>query len=144
MGQYFKYAGASTKTFGKLFKSEFNTIEKVARERVKTLQTQYIQLGRDASGAMKAIAVRPLVLDMENLGTKTAMAAQKQQILNQLLKQGSTNMLNWGKNTQWAGRQLMVGFTIPLTMAGTAAAKAFMEMEPVSYTHLTLPTKRIV
>jgi TP901 family phage tail tape measure protein len=129
MGQYFKFAGASTKTFGKLFKSEFNTIEKVARERVKTLQTQYIQLGRDASGAMKAIAVRPLVLDMENLGTKTAIAAQKQQILNQLLKQGSTNMLNWGKNTQWAGRQLMVGFTIPLTMAGTAAAKAFMEME---------------
>ncbi len=129
MGQYFKYAGASTKTFGKLFKSEFATIEKVARERVKTLQTQYIQLGRDAQGAMKAIAVRPLVLDMENLGTKTAIAAQKQQILNQLLKQGSTNMLNWGKNTQWAGRQLMVGFTIPLTMAGTAAAKAFMEME---------------
>jgi hypothetical protein len=129
MGQYFRYAGASTKTFGKLFKTEFSTIEKVARERVKTLQTQYIQLGRDANGAMKAIAVRPLVLDMENLGTKTAIAAQKQQILNQLLKQGSTNLLNFGKNTQWAGRQLMVGFTIPLTMAGTAAAKAFMEME---------------
>jgi TP901 family phage tail tape measure protein len=109
-----------------------STIDKVARERVKTLQTQYIQLGRDASGAMKAIAVRPLVLDMENLGTKTAIAAQKQQILNQLLKQGSTNLLNWGKNTQWAGRQLMVGFTVPLTMAGTAAAKMYMELEKAS------------
>ncbi len=129
MGQYFKYAGGATKNFGKLFKTEMATIDKVARERVKDLQTQYIQLGRDANGAMKAISVRPLVLDMENLGTKTAIAAQKQQILNQLLKQGSTNMLNWGKNTQWAGRQLMVGFTVPLTMAGTAAAKAFMDME---------------
>ena len=129
MGQYFKYAGGATKSFGKLFKTEMATIDKVARERVKDLQTQYIQLGRDANGAMKAIAVRPLVLDMDNLGTKTAIAAQKQQILNQLLKQGSTNMLNWGKNTQWAGRQLMVGFTVPLTMAGTAAAKAFMDME---------------
>jgi TP901 family phage tail tape measure protein len=129
MGQYFRYAGGATKNFGKLFKSEMSTIDKVARERVKTLQTQYIQLGRDASGAMKAIAVRPLVLDMNDLGTKTAIAAQKQQILNQLLKQGSTNLLNWGKNTQWAGRQLMVGFTVPLTMAGTAAAKMYMELE---------------
>jgi TP901 family phage tail tape measure protein len=129
MGQYFKYAGGASKSFGKLFKNEMATIDKVARERVKTLQTQYIQLGRDASGAMKSIAVRPLVLDMDNYATKTAIAAQKQQILNQLLKQGSTNLLNFGKNTQWAGRQLMVGFTVPLAMAGTAAAKTYMEME---------------
>ena len=129
MGEYFKYAGASTKTFGRLFKSEFNTIQKVAEERVKTLQTQYIKLGRDANGAMKAISVRPLALDMDDLATKTALAAQKQQLLNQLLKQGSTNLLNFGKNTQWAGRQLMVGFTIPLAYLGTAASKTFMQME---------------
>lgn len=129
MGQYFKYSAASSKTFSKVFTNEFNTIEKVARERVKTLQTQYIKLGRDANGAMKAIAVRPLALDMDNLATKTAIAAQKQAILNQLLRQGSTNLLNFGKNTQWAGRQLMVGFTIPLTIFGSVAAKSFMQME---------------
>jgi TP901 family phage tail tape measure protein len=129
MGQYFRYAGASTKTFGKIFSSEFNTIEKTARERVKTLQTQYVSLGRDANGALQSIAVRPLSLDMNDLGTRTAMAAQKQQIFNQLLKQGSTNLLNFGKNTQWAGRQLMVGFTIPLSIAGTMAAKTFMDIE---------------
>ena len=129
MREYFRYAGASTKTFGRLFRSEFDTIEKVARERVKTLQTQYIKMGRDANGAMKAIAVRPLALDMENLATKTQIAAQRQQLLNQLLKQGSTNLLNFGKNTQWAGRQLMVGFTIPLMYLGTAASKTFMKLE---------------
>ncbi len=129
MGEYFRYAGGASKTFGRLFKSEFDTIEKVARERVKTIQTQYVKLGRDANGALKAISVRPLALDMENLATKTAIAAQKQQLMNQLLKQGSTNLLNFGKNTQWAGRQLMVGFSIPLAMLGTAAAKTFMQME---------------
>ena len=129
MGQYFRYAGGATKTFGKLFKKEFDTIETVARDRVKTLQTQYIKLGRDANGAMKAISVKPLVLDLKNMGTQTAIAAQKQALLNQLLKQGSTNLLNFGKNTQWAGRQLMVGFTVPLTMLGTTASKVFMEME---------------
>jgi len=129
MGQYFRYAGSQVTGFRKIFSTEFDTIEKVARERVKTLQTQYIKLGRDASGAMKSIAVRPLTLDMNDLGTQTAIAAQKQQVFNQLIKQGSTNLLNFGKNTQWAGRQLMVGFTIPLGIMGATAAREFMKLE---------------
>ena len=129
MGEYFRYAGGASKSFGRLFKTEFETINKVARENVKDLQTQYIKMGRDANGAMKAIAVRPLALDMNDLATKTMIASEKQALLNQLLKQGSTNLLNFGKNTQWAGRQLMVGFTIPLIALGSAASKTFMDME---------------
>jgi len=127
--EYFRYAGGATKSFGRLFKTEFETIGKVAEERVKTMQTQYIKMGRDANGAIKSIAIRPLALDMDNLATKTALAAQKQQLLNQLLKQGSTNLLNFGKNTQWAGRQLMVGFTVPLSMLAVSAGKTFMALE---------------
>ena len=129
MREYFRYAGASTKTFGRIFKSEFDTIGKVAEERVKTLQTQYIKMGRNASGAMESIAIRPTSLNMQDYGTRTAIAAQKQALFNQLMKQGSTNLLNFGKNTQWAGRQLMVGFTLPLMAVGTAATKTFMDME---------------
>jgi len=105
MREYFRYAGGSTKTFGKLFRQEFDTIGKVAEERVKKMQTQYIKMGRDASGAMKAMAITPRTLDMNDYATKTALAAQKQALFNQLVKQGSTNLLNFGKNTQWAGRQ---------------------------------------
>ena len=129
MREYFRYAGASTKTFGKLFRSEFDTINKVAEERVKKLQTQYIKMGRDATGAMKAIAIMPTSLDMKDFGTQVQIAAQKQALFNQLMRQGSTNLLNFGKNTQWAGRQLMVGFTLPLAALGTTAARTFMEME---------------
>jgi TP901 family phage tail tape measure protein len=86
-------------------------------------------MGRGANGALQAIAVRPLTLDMKNLATQTQIAAQRQQLLNQLLKQGSTNLLNFGKNTQWAGRQLMVGFTVPLMLLGSTAAKTFMKLE---------------
>ena len=129
LGQYFKYGAATSKTFSKAFAKEFDTIELVARERVKTMQTQFIKLGRTANGAIEAIKVRPLTLDMDNLGTQVAMTAQKQQIFNQLLKQGSTNLLNFGKNTQWAGRQLMVGFTLPLAVLGSSALKTFQEME---------------
>ena len=77
MGQHFRYAMASTKMFGKGFINEFNTIQKVAESRVRTLQTQFIGLGRDANGALSAIKVRPLILDMNDLATKTQIAAQK-------------------------------------------------------------------
>jgi TP901 family phage tail tape measure protein len=86
-------------------------------------------MGRDAKGAMQAMAITPKQLNMDDYATKMQLAAQKQQLFNQLLKQGSTNLLNFGKNTQWAGRQLMVGFTLPLAMLGSTAAKAFMDME---------------
>jgi TP901 family phage tail tape measure protein len=129
MREYFRYAGASTKTFGRMFSSELDTVNKVAVENVKRLQTQYIKMGRDATGAMQAIAVMPTKLDMTNLTTQTQLAAQKQAIFNQLVKQGSTNLLNFGKNTQWAGRQLMVGFTIPLMGLGSVATRTFMDME---------------
>jgi TP901 family phage tail tape measure protein len=129
MGQYFRYAGGASKSFGKMFSREFGTISQVAQERVKDLQTQYISLGRDANGALQSIKVRPLALDMDNLGTKVQLAAQKQQLFNQLVKQGTTNLLNFGKNTQWAGRQLMVGFTIPLTIFGATAIREFQKIE---------------
>ena len=129
MREYFRYAGASTKTFGRLFKTEFDTIGKVAEERVKKLQTQYIKMGRDSSGAMRAMAIMPTELNMDDYGTQVQLTAQKQALFNQLMKQGSTNLLNFGKNTQWAGRQLMVGFTLPLVAFGSTASKAFMDME---------------
>ncbi len=129
MRDYFRYAGGASKTFGKLFKSEFDTIGKVAEERVKKMQTQYIKMGRDASGAMRAMSITPNTLNMQDYATKTALAAQKQALFNQLVKQGSTNLLNFGKNTQWAGRQLMVGFSVPLMYVGSVAAKVFMDLE---------------
>jgi TP901 family phage tail tape measure protein len=129
MREYFRYAGGASKTFGRLFTNEFNTIGRVAEERVKRLQTQYIKMGRDTTGAMKAMSIMPASLDMSSVSTKLQIAAQKQAIFNQLLKQGSTQLLNFGKNTQWAGRQLMVGFTIPLIAMGSAATKAFQDIE---------------
>ena len=129
MREYFRYAGGSTRTFGKLFKQEFDTIGKVAEQRVRKMQTQYIKMGRDANGAMKAMSITPNTINMKDYGTQVAVAAQKQALFNQLMKQGSTNLLNFGKNTQWAGRQLMVGFSVPLIYIGATASKVFMDLE---------------
>jgi TP901 family phage tail tape measure protein len=127
--EYFRYGAASTKTFGKMFGSEFDTIGKLVDKRVKTLQQQYVQLGRDAQGAMNAMKFNPKALNYGNVTTQLMAATQRQQIFNKLVDDGSTKLLNFGKNTQWAGRQLMVGFTIPLMLFGSQAIKVFKEIE---------------
>ena len=127
--EYFRYSMASTKSFGKMFGKEFGTITKVAEERVKLLQTRHIELGRAADGAMRAVKIVPNSLDYSKPITQMQLAIQKQQIFNKLLDAGTTKLLNFGKNTQWAGRQLMVGFTIPLTILGGTAIRTFRDME---------------
>ena len=138
MGQYLRYTAAAatinSKTLKGLFAQEKDVLNRAMKDRVKTLQTQYVQLTNANGELVKVLQVVPKHLQMVNgqyadYATRTQMAAQRQQFLNQLLKQGSTQLLNFGKNTQWAGRQLMVGLTIPLSILGSTAAKVFREME---------------
>ena len=138
MGQYFRYTAAAatmnSKTLKNVFAQEKDVLKRAMKDRVKTLQTQYVQLTNANGEFVKVLQVVPKHLKMVNgqyadYATRTQMAAQRQQFLNQLLKQGSTQLLNFGKNTQWAGRQLMVGLTIPLTILGSTASKVFREME---------------
>ena len=136
--EYYRYtmaaATANTRVMGKAFAQEREIINRARRDRVKALQAQYIQMNKANSGFMDAIRIMPKSLQMASgrfteLGTRIQYAAQRQQFLNQLLKQGSTQLLNFGKNTQWAGRQLMVGLTMPLALLGGMAAKSFRELE---------------
>jgi hypothetical protein len=46
--------------------------------------------------------------------------AIKMGLISQVANSGATNLIKWGKNTQWAGRQLMVGLTTPVIAAGAA------------------------
>ena len=138
MRQYFRYTAAAatqnTKVFKGMFAQERETLTRASKDRVKLLQSQYIQMQAANGDMIKTLQVIPKHLKMVNgqytdYATRMQMAAQRQQFLNKLLSQGSTQLLNFGKNTQWAGRQLMVGLTIPLTILGTTAAKSFMQME---------------
>ena len=138
MREYFRYtaaaATANTKILGRAFAAERDIINRARKDRVKALQTQYIQLTNSQGELVKVLQVVPKHLDSVNgkytdYATRVQMAAQRQQLMNQLLKQGSTQLLNFGKNTQWAGRQLMVGLTVPLSMLGGFAAQTFREME---------------
>ena len=138
MREYFRYTAAAatsnTKVLNNAFTAERDIINRASKDRVKSLQSQYVQLTNANGEFVKVLQVVPKHLEMVNgkytdYATRVQMAAQRQQLLNQLIKQGSNQLLNFGKNTQWAGRQLMVGLTIPLTMLGSVAMKTFKDME---------------
>lgn len=125
LGDYFSYGMAASGKFNKAFSRQHAEIMQVATDRVKRLQTQYVALGESSNGMTKALAVRPLNL----FNAQSAIATQRMQLFNKLVSDGTTSLINWGKNTQWAGRQLMVGFTVPLTVFGVMAAKTFTDIE---------------
>jgi len=119
-------------TLGQFFNARFNRNSALfaetmglAAERARTLQTQFIATTGASRGMQEALAIRPLAA----FSSEMSIATQRSQILTSMFKQGTTQLINFGKNVQWAGRQLMVGFTLPLTVFGTTAGRTFMELE---------------
>ena len=62
------------------------------------------------------------------IANATKIAANTQNLYNIAVDKGAQSLINWGKNTQWAGRQLTVGMTVPLTIFGATAMNVFKEV----------------
>lgn len=58
---------------------------------------------------------------IKGLTSSSEMFNRQLSIQGEMLGAVGTRVQNWGKNMQWAGRQLMVGFTIPFAAAAGAA-----------------------
>ncbi len=98
-------------------------IRDLSKQQVQ-LQNAILQpLGRNAQGLMQFNVHVPRGLDV--IKNKTAITTQQLQIMNKVVQDGAVQLINWGKNTQWAGRQLTVGLTLPIAAFGKAAADAF-------------------
>jgi TP901 family phage tail tape measure protein len=113
---YFRVYQENVRTSGGL-------IRDLAKQQVQ-LQNAVLQpLGKNAQGLMQYNVHIPRGLDVTK--NKTALLKQELQIMNKVIQDGGVQLINWGKNTQWAGRQLTVGLTLPLVAFGKAAADAF-------------------
>ena len=114
-------------TFREHATTQKGMIRELAKEQVM-LQNSVLQpLGRNAQGLMQYNVMIPRGLDA--VANSGKLARMEMQIMNRALSEGAGSLINWGKNTQWAGRQLTVGLTVPLTMFGAAAGKAFKEAD---------------
>jgi TP901 family phage tail tape measure protein len=102
---------------------------KLAEDQVRRTKGQLVELGMDAEGRRKGILVTPMRLDMTDMNNQLQVARKQFDIFNRLIQDGATSLINWGKNTQWAGRQLTVGLTVPMTIFATTTIKAFNDVD---------------
>jgi len=114
--QYYNAWNQQSKTAGGL-------VRDLAKQQVQMQNAILQPLGKNAQGLMQFNVHIPQGLDA--IKSKSALASQELQIMNKVIQQGANQVINWGKNTQWAGRQLTVGLTVPLAAFGAAAANAF-------------------
>jgi len=108
-------------------KKSSNLIRDLARQQVMLEQAIIQPLGKNAQGLMQYNIM--VAKGLDEVKNKTALARQQASIMNKVMQDGAGQLINWGKNTQWAGRQLTVGLTVPLIAFGAAAQKAFKEAD---------------
>ncbi len=72
-------------------------------------------------GGATAVTI-PAANSMKALTSATEMANRKLAVQAEVLHGLGQKVQDWGKNTQWAGRQMMVGMTVPFAMGAAAAA----------------------
>jgi TP901 family phage tail tape measure protein len=119
--QYYKEAAQAYK--------KNSMARRLAEDEVRRAQSQLVGMGSDMQGRKKGMLITPLSIDTSDINTKMAIAQKQFGIFNKLVSDGATQLINWGKNTQWAGRQLTVGLTVPLTIFGATVSKTFREVD---------------
>jgi TP901 family phage tail tape measure protein len=144
-----------------------NMFNDVLREQINLQKMLAVQWSRNASGQVTADIIMPKGVDSEvgrltgslkenakalatnRVGTaEFAQAAEVARmrlgLFNEIVASSADNMIKWGKNTQWAGRQLMVGFTVPFAafaaVAGVAANNVDKEMTRILKVYDTTAT----
>ena len=102
----------------------YKDFNKVVEQQLKLQRAQAVAWKQMPDGRMSADLIMPN--DVAPRLMKTRMQIS---VLNELLKSSADNMVKWGKNTQWAGRQLTVGFSVPMSIAAAATGKLAYEMD---------------
>jgi TP901 family phage tail tape measure protein len=120
LGEYYRTWQGHTKKTSSL-------VKELAKQQVM-LENAIVQpIGKNAQGLMQYNVMVQSGLDATK--NKSALLRQELSIMNKVMNDGANQLINWGKNTQWAGRQLTVGLTVPLAAFGMAAAKAFRQAD---------------
>ena len=65
---------------------------------------------------------------IDKVANATKIAANEANLYAIAVNKGSQELINFGKNTQWAGRQLTVGMSVPLIIFGQQATQAFKDV----------------
>ncbi len=113
----------------KNYRKESGLIKRVARENVRMMQSFAITAGPMSDGRQFTSVATRMEENLDEIGARTMYAQERFRAFNSTLKNASTSIVNYGKNTQWAGRQMMVGMTIPIAALGAVSAMTFKKID---------------
>ena len=99
--------------------SESNIFNLAGQRQIAVQNSNLMVTGKTAT------AYTALSVDMTNATIKSQVYTQAILAQKAALTQLATNIVNAGKNMQWAGRQLTAGLTMPAAMMGAGAAMMF-------------------
>ena len=150
---------SNVEKFGKQLqagKLSLSNYYKIWRDSARGTSAELDKLATSQARLNRSIAIadplRPgyakLVTDINGVVTAQEKQLFYQKALNTALQQGSIKLIDFGKNTQWMGRQLTVGLTMPLAMFGAGVSSTFISvdkeltrMQKVYGTGLVQPTQ---
>lgn len=95
----------------------------IARQQM-AIQKGQIGVVRDLGGGLMEAEFQTTKLSDTTVGL-----SQRVGVMAAAFRGASTNLVNWGKNMQWAGRQIMVGLAVPLGFFAYRAVKAAEEYD---------------
>ena len=104
--------------------SKRKELMQVYKEQIALQNMTAVGWTKNGRGQISADLIIP-----QNLPRELDSMSNKLAFWNRAVNLASTSVVNWGKNTQWAGRQLTVGFSVPLTMMAVAAGKAANDVD---------------
>lgn len=112
---------------GKLTMSEFGQVwrnkSRIIRHQSALMSAELIK----TNNAMRGISSG--VLHTNDFSNAQVRMIDKVRLTGSALRGLSTHVVDFGKNMQWAGRQITVGFTVPFIIAGSLAARQFLKLE---------------
>ena len=131
---------SNVERFGKQLKAgqlSLSNYYKIWKDSVKGTSAELDALATSQARLNRSIAIadplRPgyakLVTDINGVVTAQEKAIFYQKALNTAMQQGAIKLIDFGKNTQWMGRQLTVGLTMPLAMFGAGVSSAFLNVD---------------
>lgn len=101
-------------------------LDNLAARQTRLMKSTFIP---DPNMAGYSKAITATKASMAELGAEAEFTKIRISALNSVMREIGTGMVNFGKNTQWAGRQLTVGLTMPLVLFGQAASKAYISFD---------------
>lgn len=115
---------------GKLSMGEYWSTYKTGVDQMVNQQSRLAKAFTTPIGTKGGMAMTiPTASEIAPTVTAAEQLNQKLAIQSQLLGGLGTKLQDWGKNTQWAGRQLTVGLTMPLAMVAVATGKYALDID---------------